>query len=137
MPISGTVPKFDVSATPPSVGISPTVVLVTGTAAADADARADGTQSTESLVGFYQRGLNALAMSGVEIAVGDSSDGQSVTSGALSGVLNFQREIAFRLADLQLPGAGQTQRLAHAQAALAAASGADATRNQGEIQFGA
>lgn len=124
MAISGTVPAFHWG---PIDAASPaTVVTVTGVAA---DGQATGGQGTEGLIAFLRRGVDALALSGIA-----SGAEQAITSGALSGVMQYQRELAFRVADLEAGGSASLER---AQLILAGASGADATRNQGEVQFGA
>ena len=121
MSISGTVPTFSLSPRPPQTGSGvETVVTVTGDTTVGL---ANGTNSNESLASFYRRGLAALALSGA-LDTGE----QRFPLSEVSGVLHFQRELAFRLADLELSqDVSNAERLARAQAELAAA---------GELIFG-
>lgn len=124
MSISGTVPNFDVSPFAQPAQSSATVVTVTG--AAD-DARADGAVSTEDLRAFYVRAAGLLSCSGV-LGTGAEAGLQCISGSILSGIRNLQRELAFRIADLDGPGEANAARLGRAQAALTVA---------GEVQFGA
>ncbi len=124
MPVSGTVPFFDISTTRLAAQVLSTV---TG---AVSDSQATSDNSNETVGEFYQRAIDILAISGQEelIAAGTITDnGQSITSGQLSGIQHLQQELAFRLADLNNYGAGNTARLAAATTALAVS---------GEVQFG-
>lgn len=120
MPLSGTVPSFDVST---SSEQTPTVVTVTGSVS-PASGSATGANSTETLQAFLRRVISGLSISGVVDAAG-----QTITSGQLSGLAQLQRECALRLTDLEKPAAshGNVARLAHANIALSA---------NGEVQFG-
>ncbi len=116
MPVSGTIPHFTLS----PVGADPaTVVTVTG---AEADGQATGAFSTESLPAFYARGITALSVSGIL-----SGAAQAITASELSGIMQFQRELGMRLADLEKLTHGTAERLTHAQTLLPAGT---------EVQFG-
>ena len=66
-----------------------------------------------------------------------SGTAQAVTPAELSGLLNFQRELAYRYADFTSGRAATAAtRLAAAQTVIAAASGATVP-GAGETQFGA
>ncbi len=119
MPISGTIPAFDISTSPAD---TPTVVTVTGL---EADGQGTGPASDETLQAFMRRGVIALGISGA-LAV-DPAGLQAFPGSEISGVMQFQRELAMRIADLEKPGHPNAPRLAFAQAELA--SGA-------EVQFG-
>jgi hypothetical protein len=60
--------------------------------------------------------------------VSGTLNGQVITSGQLSGIMNMQREAAMRFADLELAGAENSARLQFARDALTGAGG--------EVQFG-
>lgn len=123
MAIIGTVPRFDVSQTP---GPGSTVVTVTGAASG----AATGSFSDEALALFLRRAQDALSASGVLSASGATSGMQCFPASVASGMRNMQRELAFRIADLELGGnVGNAARLAHAQAAIAGAT-------SGEFQLG-
>ncbi len=124
MPLSGTVPFFDLSPTRGSSEVA-SIVVVTGVVA---DGQADGTNSNETFQEFLIRGIAALSLSGVLGVSGVSSGLQCVSGAVLSGVMQFQREMAFRLADIENLAAGNPARLAAAQAALVTGGG--------EVQFG-
>lgn len=118
MPISGTVPRFDISPTPEFSG--ETVVTVSGAVSGTAT----GTQTTEALPKFLRRAIGSLALSGTV----SGADHQIVSGSTLSGIRNLQQELALRVADIEMGGnAGNTQRLAHANAILTAS---------GEVLFG-
>ncbi len=119
MPLSGTVPRFDVSLTPEFT--SPTVVSVSGAVSGTAT----GAQSTEALGLVFRRLLGGLALSGTV----SGADHQIVSGSTLSGIRNIQQELALRIADIEL-GGGQSNasRLAHANAILT---------GSGEVLFGA
>jgi len=119
MSISGTVPRFDYSTTSGASHVQ-TVVTVTGTTVGIPN----GAFSSEALPEFFQRAINALAISGVL-----SGTGQTITAAMMSGVRAIQRELAFRVGDLTFGGdQANAKRLAASQAALAVS---------GEAQFGA
>ncbi|MEE8609098.1 MAG: hypothetical protein V3S55_15955 [Nitrospiraceae bacterium] len=124
MAITGTIPFFDIST---SRLAAASAVLVTG---ASADGQADGTHSNETMQTFLLRGVQTLSVSGTQaiVDVSGTVNGQTITSGELSGIMNLQRELAMRAADLARPEAGNAARLAWAQTAL---TGAGA-----ETQFG-
>ena len=116
MSISGTVPFFDYSTSAgPDVAA---VVTVTGTTVG----MPNGTHAAETLTAFFTRAVNALA----QISGTLSGAQQFVASGAISGVRALQREMAFRIGDLE-GGPSQAKRLAISQAALAVS---------GEVTFG-
>ena len=121
MPISGTIPFFDLSTAP-----EPTLSLVVVTGA-QADGQANGTTSPEIFQSFLQRVVNALALSGVLSASGDVSGMQCFSGAVLSGVMNIQRECAMRLADIERLGSPNGPRLQFARDSLAV---------NGEFQFG-
>lgn len=116
MPVSGTVPHFDVSLT---AGEAPVVVTVTGV---EADGQATGPTSTETLQAFFKRGITALAVSGILSGVA-----QAITASELSGIMQFQRELAFRVADMEQYTHPNAPRLTAAQALVPAGT---------EVQFG-
>lgn len=119
MPLSGTVPRFDISPTPEFA--NETVVSVSGAVSGTAT----GAQTTEALPNFLRRALGLLSMSGTV----SGADHQIVSGSTLSGMRNLQQELALRVADIEL-GGGQSNaaRLAHANAILTAS---------GEVLFGA
>lgn len=119
MAISGTVPVYDLSTS--RLG-SETQVLATVTGAV-ADGQAINATSNETTQEFLQRAVNILAISGTL-----SGTFQAITPATLSGVMQLQRECAFRLADLTNGGEGNAARLTAARTALAVS---------GEVQFGA
>lgn len=125
MPISGTVPFYDFSAVRTD-GVTGILATVTGAAA---DGQVTNANSNETFQEFLARGITALSISGQQAVSGVTSglNGQVITSGQLSGVMQYQRELAFRLADINNLGAGNAARLTAAQAALA---------SPGEVQFG-
>jgi hypothetical protein len=118
MPLSGTVPRFDVSTTPEFT--SPTVVSVSGAVSGTAT----GAQSTEALGEVFRRHIGLLAMSGTV----SGANHQIVSGSTISGLRNLQQELALRVADIEL-GGGQANavRLAHANAILT---------GSGEVLFG-
>ena len=118
MPVSGTVPHFDVSLT---AGEAPVVVTVTGV---EADGQATGPTSTETLQAFFKRGITALAVSGVLSGIGPN---QVITDTELSGIMQYQRELAFRVADMEQYTHPNGPRLTAAQALVPAGT---------EVQFG-
>jgi hypothetical protein len=61
--------------------------------------------------------------------VSGTVNGQTITSGQLSGIMQMQREFALRAADLAQPGNENASRLTWANNALSGAGG--------EVQFGA
>lgn len=112
MPISGNVPKFDLSpAGVPAGDGTAVVVTITG----GATGLPNGTHSSEGLAEFYQRAVNVLAISGL-----------TLTSGQLSGIRAIQREMAYRAADVFPGDLSDARRLAIAQSVLAVS---------GEAQF--
>jgi hypothetical protein len=117
MPVSGEVPRFDISASPSP--IASTVVSVAGAVSG----AATGTHSTEAMPEFYRRALGLLTLSGTLSGVD-----QIVTASVVSGIRNLQQELALRIADAEL-GGGQTNalRLSLANGVLTAS---------GEVQFG-
>ena len=125
MSISGTVPSFQTSLAGPPGQSAATVVLVTG--AAD-DARPNGAASTEDLRAFLVRAAGDLSVSGIlATAPGPASGLQAIPVAAMSGLRNLQRELAFRIGDLDGQGDSTATRLLKSQQALTAA---------GEVQFG-
>lgn len=125
MPISGTVPFYDFS-TVRMDSVSAILATVTG---AITDGQVTNANSNETFTEFLARGITALSISGQQSVSGVTSglNGQVITSGQLSGVMQYQRELAFRIADIQNLGAGNPARLIAAQTALA---------SPGEVQFG-
>lgn len=129
MAITGTVPRFDLSI---QADPSSTVVTVTGAATG----QPTGSYSNEPLNTFFKRVIDALSVSGV-LAVSGGSSGAVLISGlqcippsVVSGMRNMQRELAFRVADVELGGSvSNAARLAHAQAVLTNAT-------SGEVQLG-
>ena len=121
MPITGTVPRYDFSTSPQQ---SPTVVTVTG---AEADGQATGAASDETFQAFLQRGITALSVSGTLSTSGATSGLQCFTTSEVSGVMQFQRELAFRFADIEKLGHPNAPRLAFAQQSLPSGT---------EVQFG-
>lgn len=125
MPISGTVPFYDFSLTRTD-GVTKIVSDVTGLVV---DGQAANANSNETHLEFLARGITALSLSGTLADDADTVSGlQCITAGALSGVMQFQRELAFRIADVNNLGAANSARLTAAQTALAV---------DGEVQFGA
>ena len=125
MAISGTIPFFDISVPAHDPA---TVVTVTGS---EVDGQATGMRSTEGIVAFLRRGVDALSVSGILSGVA-----QAVTVAELSGVMQFQRELAMRATDIELGvGVSAAQRLVHAQNMLSAASGVTVPA-AGEVKFG-
>ena len=123
MSISGTVPSFQTSLAGPPGQSAATVVLVTG--AAD-DARANGAASTEDLRAFLVRAAGDLSVSGV-LGTGAEVGPQCLTTSEMSGLRNLQRELCFRIGDLDGSGDSAAIRLQKSQQALVVA---------GEVQFG-
>jgi hypothetical protein len=123
MALSGTVPVYDFSTNRLS---SETLVLATVTGL-EADGQATSAFSNETYPAFLQRAVNILSMSGVLAVSGVASGMQCVSGAVLSGVMQLQREMAFRYADISLTGAENPARLTAARASLAVS---------GEIQFG-
>ncbi len=117
MPVSGDVPRFDISASPSP--IASTVVSVAGAVSG----AATGAFSTEAMPEFYRRALGLLVLSGQLI-----SGLQCISGSVVSGIRNLQQELALRIADAEL-GGGQTNalRLSLANGVLTAS---------GEVQFG-
>ncbi len=118
MPITGTIPHFDFSLT---AGEAPVVITVTG---AEADGQATGPTSTETMQAFFKRGVIALGISGVLSGAGPN---QVITDTELSGIMQFQRELAMRIADMEQYTHPNAPRLTDAQAELALGP---------EVQFG-
>lgn len=116
MPISGTIPHFDFSLT---AGEAPVVVTVTGV---EADGQATGPTSTETMQAFFKRGVIALGVSGILSGVA-----QAITTSELSGIMQYQRELAMRIADIEQYTHPNAPRLTDAQAELALGP---------EVQFG-
>lgn len=123
MPLSGTVPHFSLSPTPPPTG--PTVVTITPGISGGA---ATGANSTEGLAAFFKRAVIALSLSGTLGDDGVTSGMQAFTDAQVSGLRAIQHELACRATDIELDGdEGNTMRLAHANAILSVS---------GEMQLG-
>lgn len=126
MPISGTLPFYDVSTCP---DLTTTTGRFTG-AAAPSSGSASNAASNETLQDFYDYAAGVLNISGVVAVSGVSgtANGQVITSAQLSGLANLQRELAAREADILVgPAAPNATRVAKANAILTA---------KGEVQFG-
>lgn len=131
MALAGDVPFFDVSTCPNHT--TATVVTVTGAVSGSSQGMATGSHSDETIQDFLRRAMGLLSVSGIKVVSGANASAlnfQAVSGSVLSGLAQLQRELAFRIVDLEVgAGAPQAVRLASAQA-LIAASGV------GEIQFG-
>lgn len=112
MPISGTIPFFDISTNPEN---PPTVVTVTGSTSA----QATGSNSSETLQALYRRAVNILAVSGVVATSGSTSGLVGFSAARTSGFQQLQRELAMRAADIESQGLTAAARLLAAQAILA------------------
>ena len=121
-PVSGEVPRFDLSGTPDPTG--PTIVTVAGAVSG----AATGAFSSESLPEFYRRALGTLTLSGVLATSGAVSGMQCLSGSVVSGIRNLHQELALRAADAELGGGqGNALRLSLANSLLTAS---------GEVQFG-
>lgn len=121
MAISGTIPHFSLGPVNPTEGV--TVVTVTGVTA---DGQATSSLSNEGLYQFYRRCLVAFGgISGTELVSGVTSGvtGVGITSGQLSGLMQLQREVAMRAADISHSFEDNGPRLTKATALLALSGG--------------
>ncbi|KKK61032.1 hypothetical protein LCGC14_3018400 [marine sediment metagenome] len=121
MAISGTIPHFSLGPINPTEGV--VVVTVTGVTA---DGQSTATFSTEGQVEFLKRIQVTLGgISGVELVSGVSGqvNGVTITSAQLSGILQIQREVAMRSADITHSFEANGPRLIEARRVLALSGG--------------
>lgn len=121
MAISGTIPHFSLGPVNPTEGT--VVVTVTGLTA---DGQATASHSTEGQHEFLTRVAIALGgISGTQLVSGVTSGvtGVGITSGQLSGLMQVQREIAMRAADITHSFEDNSPRLVEARRVLALSGG--------------
>lgn len=111
MPVSGTVPSYDIGT---SADTTPVTAAVTGLVFPASGVAASLT-SSETIQAALARFVTALSISGTAVA-----NGVRITSGHASGLAQIQREIAFRVADIERPGEANAARLTRANALLTA-----------------